>query len=983
MKKTLIDLQEYVREIEAAYTHRDAYRYIDGDKIVRKTYKTFARDIFSVASWLVGREWKNKHIAIIGSTSYKWVVTFLGIACSGNVVIPIDKMLSTDEMLRLLEMGDVDAVFLSEEFGAMAHSIRHADNGVVDILNFESERYDQILTTKHVKLPKIDPDALAEILFTSGTTGVSKGVMLSQRNIVANICDIYRMRFDRSIKYPVVMSVLPIHHTFELTVDNLGVLYCGATVCINDKLENIVANLNRFKPAVILVVPTIAEIFYKKVMDGISSGPNKHKIAFAKKLSKFLRKWGIDARRVLYKSLLKKFGGNLSRVIVGGAALRGEIAEAFEEFGVSIFQGYGMTECAPLIAANYPGINRWGSVGKPVAYMDVKIAEGEILVKGDGAMLGYYKNEQATREAFTEDGWLHTGDLGHFDRDGYLYITGRSKNLIILDNGKNIYPEELEQALSVIPGIKEVMVYESRGKICAAIQPTDMHDANVLKGIKSGIKKYNNEAPPYKRVVSYDFIARDFPKTTSMKIKRKETIKMVQELIAKKTVEHVPPTTPEQIKIVAAFENILGCKDVGIKDDFFDLGGDSLMALEVSALIGVQAQEIYEHPTPEQLEEVLMTIKDKGSDQEDSIDINELIRHNSNQLHTSDVKYVMLTGATGFLGSHILRELMRRRMNVICLVRNENKLKETLAYYFPKEHEYFTYKVQKGDIAKPMLGLSEKEYEHLAHKVDMVIHTAANVSHAGHYEDFERTNVQGTQNVIDFCFKAGAVLQHTSTASVHGAGTVAQHNPDATFDEFSLNIGQEYSQNVYIHSKYKAEERVLLAREQGLEANIFRIGNLTWRMSDGVFQKNAKDNGFIGRYRGLMKVGVYSKEIAQYPIDFTPVDECADAFVRLALHDRVNNIYNLYNPHMFTIDSLGKKFFLSIKRVSREIFEKSIKELITDKEVAVLSFYNSIASASNNVPMSNEYTVGELKKLGFKWSKITVKYLRYMKKIPS
>ena len=432
VKKTLIDLQEYVREIEAAYTHRDAYRYIDGDKIVRKTYKTFARDIFSVASWLVGRGWKNKHIAIIGSTSYKWVVTFLGIACSGNVVIPIDKMLSTDEMLRLLEMGDVDAVFLSEEFGAMAHSIRHADNGVVDILNFESERYDQILTTEHVTLPKIDPDALAEILFTSGTTGVSKGVMLSQRNIVANIGDIYRMRFDRSIKYPVVMSVLPIHHTFELTVDNLGVLYCGATVCINDKLENIVANLNRFKPAVILVVPTIAEIFYKKVMDGISSGPNKHKIALAKKLSRFLRKWGIDARRVLYKSLLKKFGGNLSRVIVGGAALRGEIAEAFEEFGVSIFQGYGMTECAPLIAANYPSINRWGSVGKPVAYMDVKIEDGEILVKGDGVMLGYYKNEQATSEAFTKDGWLHTGDLGHFDRDGYLYITGRSKNLIIL-----------------------------------------------------------------------------------------------------------------------------------------------------------------------------------------------------------------------------------------------------------------------------------------------------------------------------------------------------------------------------------------------------------------------------------------------------------------------------------------------------------------------------------------------------------------------
>ena len=981
MKKTLRDLQEYVEEIVAAYGNRDAYRYIDGDKIVRKTYKTFGSDIFAVASWLCAKGWREKHIAIIGSSSYAWVVTFLGIACSGNVVVPIDKMLSSEEMLGLLVMGDVDAVFLADEFAYMAGEIEQANNRVTKIVNFSSEEYKQILATEQVSLPRINPDAMAEVLFTSGTTGVSKGVMISQRSIVANIADIYRMDYGRGVKYPIVMSVLPIHHTFELTVDNLGVLYCGATVCINDKLENIVANLGKFKPAVILVVPAIAEVFYKKVMEGISTGPNKRKIAFAKKLNRLLSRFGIDARRTLYKSLLSKFGGNLSRVIVGGAALRPEIAKTFEEFGVSMYQGYGMTECAPLIAANYPGINRHGSVGKPVAYMDVKIEDGEILTRGEGVMLGYYKNEEATREAVTEDGWLHTGDLGYFDRDGYLYITGRSKNLIILDNGKNIYPEELETHLSVIPGIKEIMVYESRGKLCAAIHPIDINDTQMLKGIKAGIKKYNNEAPPYKRIVSYDFIAREFPKTTSLKIKRKEAIKMVAELVCKKTVEHVPPTTPEQIKIIAAFEKILGCKNLGIKDDFFDNGGDSLAALEVGALIGVPAQELYDHPTAEQLELVLLQVKDKESSEQSKININELIRHNSNQLHDAEIKYVMLTGATGYLGSHVLHELMRHKMSVICLVRNEEKLKETLKYYFPREHEYFAYKVILGDIAEPMLGLDEQTYQALARKVDMVIHTAANVSHAGNYADFERTNVLGTQNVIDFCFKAGAVLQHTSTASVHGAGTVAQNNPDAKFDEFSLDIGQEYAQNVYIHSKYKAEEAVLLAREEGLEANIFRIGNLTWRMKDGVFQRNAQDNGFVGRYKGLMKVGVYSKEIAEYPIDFTPVDECADAYVRLALSNRVNNIYNLYNPHLFTISTLAKKTFRSIKQVRSEIFEKSLKELINDKEVAVLSFYSAIASSSANVPISNEYTVAELGKLGFKWSKITLRYLSYMNKI--
>ena len=811
---------------------------------------------------------------------------------------------------------------------------------------------------------------------------MSKGVMLSQKNIVSNINDIYRMDFAQNLKkLPVVMSVLPIHHTFELTVDNLGVLYCGATVCINDRLENIVPNLKRFKPGVILVVPAIAEAFYKKVMEGISTGSNKKKISAAKKVNKALSAVKIDARRSLYKSLHAKFGGDLTNVIVGGAALRPEIARTFDEFGLNMYQGYGLTECAPLISANYPNNNKFGSVGKPVSYMDVRIVDGEILVKGDGVMLGYYKNPEATAEAFDENGYFRTGDLGYFDKDGYLYITGRSKNLIILDNGKNIYPEELETLIAATEGVKDVMVYESHGKLCAAVQPLDFNDKQAAAKIKAAIKEINAANPPYKKIVSIVFISRDFPKTTTMKIKRKEAVAMIKEIVARKTVEYVAPTTKEQKKIVSAFEHVIGCKNVGINDNFFDIGGDSLAALEVAAIIGVQAQEIYENPTAEQLEKILLFVSKEDSEDKSDVDINELIKHNSNVLNNHEVKYVLLTGATGFLGSHILRELLRRKMHVICLVRNEDKLKSVLKYYFPTEHEYFRYKVRIGDINKPNFGLSDEEYTVLAKRVDMVIHTAANVSHAGNYSDFEATNVIGTQNVIDFCMLSGATLQHTSTASVHGAGTVEQRNPDAQFDEFILDIGQRYTQNVYIHSKYKAEERVILAREKGLKANIFRIGNLTWRMSDGKFQKNAQDNGFLDRCRGLLKVRMYSKEIADYPIDFTPVDECADAYVRLALNNRVNNIYNLYNPNMFTIEGLCRKLFVSVKKVSREIFEKSLKDLIADKAVAVLSFYSSIASTSRNIPMNNEFTVRELKKLGFKWSKIGIRYLSYMKKI--
>lgn len=982
MNKMIVNLQEYVNEIEKAYGSRDAYRYIVNDSVVSKTFRDFKKDIYAVASWFVNKGMQGKHVAIIGSSSYHWVTTFLGIECSANVVIPIDRMLSEKDILNLLVLGDVDLVFVSEEYEPMMNNILSADNKVSEVISFSGTRYREILRTQHVALPTIDPDALAEILFTSGTTGVSKGVMLSQKNIASNINDIYRMDYAQNVgKLPVVLSVLPIHHTFELTVDNLGVLYCGATVCINDRIENVVANLNRFKPSVILVVPTIAEVFYKKIKESISSGANKRKVAVAKRLNRVLRACNIDARRKLYKSLLGKFGGNLTNVIVGGAALRPEIAEAFDEFGINMYQGYGLTECAPLISANYPKENKIGSVGKPVSYMDVKIEDGEILVKGSGVMLGYYNNDEATKEAFTEDGYLHTGDLGYFDEDGYLYITGRSKNLIILDNGKNVYPEELETIISTIAGVKDVLVYANGGKICAAIQPTDINNTELITGIKHELKVMNATLPSYKKIIETNFISRDFPKTTTMKIKRREAIKMLNEILVKKEIPYVPPTTDEQKKIISVFENVLGREKIGILDNFFDLGGYSLLAFEAAALIGVQAQELYDNPTAEQLERVLISIKLDEESERSNIDVNELIKHNSSILHTTEVKYVLLTGATGYLGAHILRELLRREMHVICLVRNKEKLKSILKYYFPKEHEYFRYKVRIGDIQDPKLGLSDEEYQQLLEKVDMVIHTAANVNHTGRYEEFERTNVQGTKHVIDFCMRSGAVLQHTSTASVHGAGTVGQMNPDATFDEFSLDIGQNHIQNVYIHSKYKAEELVLLAREEGLKANIFRIGNLTWRMSDGRFQKNAQSNGFIGRFRGLLKVGKYSRQLAEYPIDFTPVDECADAYVRLSLYSRVNNIYNLYHPQLFTVDTFKKKYFMRIKEVPQEVFEESLKQSIDDKDVAVLSFYNSIASASKNIQISNEFTVKQLKKLGFKWSKIGIKYLSYMKKI--
>ena len=978
MTDNFVTIKEFVDEIGKKYADNIAYRFFREEVIEDRTYTNLRNDAFSLASFFVSKKYVNKHIAILGGTSYEWVVSFLAVIMSGNIVVPIDKMLLEKEMMFLFEQGDIDVILYDEEFEQIAKDAKKGIKKVKNIYCMLSEDFAEALKTKEVELPETDPDALAEILFTSGTTGVSKGVMLSQTNIVNNIIEIRRKDYASNVSgNPVVLSVLPIHHTFELTVDNLGILAYGVTICINDKLENIAANMNLFKPSVILIVPAIAEALYKKVKDAMNTPSTARKMKGGQKLVDAAKVLKMDVRRSVYKQLLDKFGGNLTNVVVGGAALRPEICELFDKFGINVYQGYGLTECAPLVASNDPGNNKVGSVGKCVSYMEAKTINGEIVVKGPGVMLGYYKNEEATAEAI-KDGWFYTGDLGYIDEDGYIFITGRSKNIIILDNGKNIYPEELEDKIITIDGVKDVFVYSDKGRLCTLILPENPGDKDKKKAIEGAIKKLNETLPAYKRITFISFTHREFPKTTTLKIKRKDLMEMIKTQLVKNEVKYVPASNPTEEKLVNAFEQILS-KRVGIYDDFFELGGDSLSALELAAIVGINAQELYEYPTVESLARFMQGTNEFEAE-ENRVDVNSIILKNSNVLYKNPHKCVFLTGATGFLGAHILRELLRNKVKVVCLVRNDERLRQTLGRYFPKEYKYYNYKVVKGDIEAPHFGLNDVEYSILVRKVDTVIHTAANVHHAGHYEDFERTNVWGTQNVINFCKDARAVLHYTSTASVNGVGTVSIPKTDKVFDEFVLDIGQNYVQNVYIHSKYKAEEAVLLARQDGLKVNIYRIGNLTWRMSDGMFQKNAEDNGFIGRARGLFKAGLYSPEMAEFPMDFTAVDECANAYVKLVLHNRINNIYHLYNPHLFTIEKLANKLLFPCKVVSRELFDKLIREKIMDKDVAVLSFYSSIASNSRNVPVKNDYTCGVLQNLGFKWSKIGFHYLKYIKR---
>ncbi|MCH5199065.1 MAG: iron-containing alcohol dehydrogenase, partial [Oscillospiraceae bacterium] len=787
-----------------------------------------------------------------------------------------------------------------------------------------------------------DGDALCSIMFTSGTTGFPKGVMLTHRNFIATGTYVHEA-------YPTqrMMGVLPFHHAFGLTGNITKTMVNARTLCCNDNLQNVFEDFKLYKPHGMLAVPQMIKFM-------MNAG-----FRFAKAHPEL-------SEREAFKEF---FGGEFSVISSGSAPLDKELNDRYNATGIGVYNGYGMTECAPIVANNVGGFYKSGSVGRLIPCMKAKIENGEILLKGPNVMKGYYKNPQATKEAFTDDGWLKTGDLGFVDNDGYLFITGRCKNLILLDNGENISAEFLENKLYLDPVIKECVAFGENGALYAEIYPDkDLAAANGITDIRSYIdgviNRVNDSLAEFQKIRGVILRETPFEKTASQKIKRGPV-----HGAAKKNI--VLPSTAVQRIVYEAVQETLGANNISITDNFFTVGGNSLNTAELAALLNISPQTIYDHPV---LSELSLQIEAFGKEYEKRFEgINGIIKSSLTDEKSGEYKNILLTGSTGFLGVHILKELVDAGKTVYCLVRDEKRLYSNLKYYFGDFCDPRVIPVI-GNIEKNDLGLGDR-YLELADMIDTVFHVAANVHHAGDYADLERTNVFGTKNIIDFCFKANAVLQHTSTVSVHGAATVIEQTENAVFTEDILDIGQSYTDNVYIHSKYRAEEEVLLARTRGLKANIYRIGNLTWRTYDGKFQRNSSDNGFLHRIRAILKLGVYHENMDKYPMDLTAVDECARAYVLLALSGGLNRIYHMFNHNFLDVrdmfNLLGMPFRFASTAETIEIMNANLD----DTDIHVYMFYMMISGRSSEVKMINQYTAAELKKLGFLWSEPNRAYL--------
>lgn len=516
------------------------------------TYNQLKEDIDCLGTKLIEMGLKDKKVAVIGENSYKWVVSYLAVVNGTGVIVPLDKELTGIEIENLLSRAKVDAIVFS---GKMKKKIMDVIEDIDIKIDMDAKEdcegiraFDCLLEEGRKLLEEgnrdfidavIDREDMCALLFTSGTTGMSKGVMLSHKNISANV---YNMSKYVKIRRPGGgLSVLPMHHTYELTCHVFTAIYQGVFVAICEGLKYIQPNLKESRATVMLGVPIVFETMHKKVWKQAEASGAAGKM---KKMMALSRKTKLYNRPEIIKKIFEKIhtslGGNIALFIAGGAAINPDVIKDYETLGIPMIQGYGMTENAPIIAVNRDYYSKHDSVGKPMPGTEVRIIDqdadgiGEIICKGPSVMIGYYDNPEATAEVL-KDGWLYTGDYGRFDDEGFLYICGRKKNVIVTKNGKNIFPEEIEQLLMEQPFIEEVLVYGTIDKrdgdvvVKAEVYPSyesikealgEITEDGIKDAIKDSIEEVNDKMPAYKRVKRFKLREEEFEKTTTRKIKR-------------------------------------------------------------------------------------------------------------------------------------------------------------------------------------------------------------------------------------------------------------------------------------------------------------------------------------------------------------------------------------------------------------------------------------------------------------------------------
>ncbi len=560
------DFKDLIDQSAKLFSTRPAYKLRKKDKTYYDvSHAQFRDDIYSLANSLLKEDYNRAHIAVVGANSYNWCVTYLAVTCSDNVIVPIDKELTADNMMDVIK--DSDSIILFGDKKQIKEIAQRKDQlpDEFRFICFDDVEIDGVeLFKDYIEIGKklyndgekllnnvtVDPEAVTAILFTSGTTGVSKGVCLSQKNICAVV-----MGAAGCIKITEedqLLSILPIHHTYECTVGFLYIIYCGACIAFNQALRYITRDFTEIRPTAFITVPLLIEKVHAKIMKKMSEKKGgKFIFKFGKTVSTVTKAMGIKGvGRKLFAEVINTFGGRLKLIVTGAAALDPKVAKDFMDMGINLYIGYGLTECAPLVACNNDRVMLPDSIGTPMPGAEVAIYNpdnkgvGEIWVKGPMVMSGYYKNPEATEEVITPDGWFRTGDIGTCDKNNCYRITGRCKNVIVTRNGKNIFPEEVEIYINSSPAVAESIVFgDDTGEetlVSAAVYPDiealqsilnreEITKDDIKKAVSQAVKEANRKLPNYKKIRSYYISDEEFIKTTTKKIKRQVNIDKIMQ----------------------------------------------------------------------------------------------------------------------------------------------------------------------------------------------------------------------------------------------------------------------------------------------------------------------------------------------------------------------------------------------------------------------------------------------------------------------
>ncbi len=559
-----LTLRELIRDCTKRYADLAVYRYheIPGGPEIVRTYREYGADIDAFGTGLVKLGLTGKHIVIVGANCYEWAVAHNAVVNGTGISVPLDRQLPEQEVINLTERGGAEAFiynaphheialsvaacnpkiryFICMKPGVIPAELKQADPRFKDYAEVWQLGQDALAADDRCFLDApIDPDAMCSLLFTSGTTAMSKGVMLCHRNITANIhavvCTINIAQGQKAL------SVLPLHHTFENTVGMYMMQAYGCCICFTDGLRYLAQNLKDWEINIVLAVPLLFENIYHQIQKTLVKTGKLKLVNTMRKVSNVLRKFGIDLRGKLFHQIISAVGGGLNLCVCGAAAIDQEITSFFNDIGIEFLCGYGLTETSPVISACNQFVNVYGSVGNPLAGIEVAIdtasdepgAIGEILTRGESVMLGYYQNPEATAEVMTADGWFRTGDIGFLDKKGCTHITGRVKSMIVLTNGKKAFPEEIEFLVNHVPGIKESLIWGDSTShdtvdICAklVLSPETMPEGilgdnkALVQYFADQLKIVNQQMPPYKAIKYFILSEQELIKTTTLKVRR-------------------------------------------------------------------------------------------------------------------------------------------------------------------------------------------------------------------------------------------------------------------------------------------------------------------------------------------------------------------------------------------------------------------------------------------------------------------------------